>query len=169
MANNNLSPQTQYTEIINKPATIYITRKSVQFGQEVYQFINITGFAVTKRKAQNTIPISWLLVLFVLGLIVGSIPNSVWVGTTMVIIALLGIFSNVSQPQRYGLGLYLNSGHERIFITSDLKGLKAVVANLYEYMDSDDKKEAYVVNIVEGNVTGNFVGGDARHGNLNFQ
>jgi hypothetical protein len=169
MTNNNLFPQTKYTEIIDKPATIYITKKTVQFDREVYQFSNITGFAVTKRKAENLIPISWLLVLFVLGLMMASIPNNNWVGIIMVILALLGIFSNFSQPQRYGLGLYLNSGHERIFITSDIKGLKGVVAVLYEYMDSDEEKRAYVVNIVAGNVTGNFIGGDARNNNLNFQ
>lgn len=169
MANNNLLPQTKYTEIIDKPATIYITRKTVQFDKEVYQFVNITGFAVTKRKAENTIPILWLLLLLILGSIMASIPNNNWVGIIMVLFSLLGVFSNFSQPQRYGLGLYLNSGHERIFITSDIQGLKEVVATLYEYMDSGDDKRAYVVNIVEGNVTGNFVGGDARRNNLNFQ
>jgi hypothetical protein len=174
MANDKLSAQNndeKYTEIIDKPARIYITKKTVRFGQEVYQFNNITGFAVSTVKIPNIIPTSWFLVLFVLGSIIGIVPtnDARAIGILMSLIGFIGICSNFSQPKHRGLGIYLNSGHRKIFITTDIKGLEEIVAILYKYMDSDEEKGTYVVNVVGGNVTGNFVGGDAHNNNLDFK
>jgi hypothetical protein len=36
-------------------------------------------------------------------------------------------------------------------------------------MDSDKDLGTYVVNIVEGSVTGNFIGGNAHENNVNFR
>lgn len=166
-AKNNLLPDDKYTEIV-KGATIYITKKTVQFGSDVYQFHNVTGFGISRIKTGNIFPITWILVLFVLGLIIGNVTGNSSIGIIMVTLAIGGILSNVAQPKRYGLGIYLNSGHEKIFITNDVLGLKKIVAILYEYMDNKEKLGTYVVNIVEGNVTGNFIGGDAHKNNLNF-
>jgi hypothetical protein len=67
------------------------------------------------------------------------------------------------------LAIYFNSGRSRFFSTRDKEGLKAVVATLYKYMDSDKDLGTYVVNIVEGSVTGNFIGGNAHENNVNFR
>lgn len=158
--NKQLLPGDKYTEILNG-GRICITKKSVQFGSSVYQFHNVTGFAVSKLQ-KNTLPMQFILALFIIGLFMANSPVGREIGIIIVLGAIGGILYNISQPDRYGFGLYLNSGHEKIFTTTDVQGVKEVVETLYKYIESDQELSAYVVNIVEGNVTGNFIGGNAR-------
>jgi Family of unknown function (DUF6232) len=123
---------------------INITKKTVRFGSDVYQFHNISGFGMAEIKNQNSAAVPLLLAAFVVGLILANF--SFWLGAIVCIVALLGIFSIVSTPKEYGLKLYINSGDKKVFITRDLNGIKQVVATLYEFMESE-KDGAYVINI----------------------
>lgn len=73
-------------------------------------------------------------------------------GVVLVLLAIGGIYFNISQPKRYGLELYVNSGDNKIFITRDLDGIKKVVSVLYEFMEND-KEGSYVINIDQSNVS----------------
>lgn len=169
MAIENSGLQNKYQEVLGN-ATIYITKKTVQFGQEVYQFHNITGFGVSEL-ARVLLPIQLILGLFLFGLFAANFPDSSarTFGIFMVIVSIVCLIYNQTQPRKYGLLIHLNSGGLKFFSTTDKQGLKQVVATLYEYMDTDKDLGTYVVNFVQGNVTGNFIGGNARENNVNFQ
>lgn len=64
----------------------------------------------------------------------------------MVIISLVIIQLILLIPKRQGLILSLNSGESTIFVSRDIKGIRKVVAILYEFMESD-KEGSYIVNI----------------------
>ncbi|MBD2181281.1 hypothetical protein H6S82_24745 [Planktothrix sp. FACHB-1355] len=156
--NKQIIPGDRYTEIL-EGGTIKLTAKTVQFGSNVFQFHNVTGFGIAKVDTIK-IPLGSLFILFIIGLVLGSLPNISLVGGLLVLGAIAGVIYNITQPQRYGLGLYLNSGHMKVFVTTDVRGLKIVVEDLCNYMENN-KLGGYVVNIVGGNVTGNYIGGDA--------
>lgn len=164
-AKSPIGPNNNDTDIVDK-AAIYINKKTVQFGQEVYQFHNITGFGVSKVKT-GKVPILVIAGLFILGLFSLNLNTQAAFG--FVIAAIVCIFVNLGIPQQYGLGLYLNSGQQKIFVTSDQTGLRKVVESLYKYMNSDENQGTYVVTVVRGNINGNYIGGNAVNNNLNFQ
>lgn len=166
MAGNNSLFDDKSPEIIGN-STIYITKKSLQFGQQVYQLHNVTGFAASEI-SKILIPIKVLLALFVVGLLIGSFGNQV-VGYLMVGGSILGIVYNVLQPKQYGLAIYLNSGQVKFFTTTDKNSLTKLIASIYEYINSDKQLEPLVYNFVHGNVNGNFIGGHASSSNVNFR
>lgn len=95
-------------------------------------------------------------------------------GIILVLVAIGGFYANTSQPKKYGLKLYLNSGSPSpVFITSDMPGLEKVVSVLYEFMESN-AEGTYVIHAqdrsirIEGNVGGNFIGGDSQ-GNVSIK
>ncbi|MBD1921292.1 hypothetical protein H6F77_09330 [Microcoleus sp. FACHB-831] len=166
MAPNNILQNN--TDPIKRNESIYITKKTVRFGSDVYQFRNVTGFGVAEFKPANIIPIKFILIIFVIGLIFGNIPDTRSWGITIVLFSLFGIILNTFQPNQYGLKLYLNSGGGPIFLTRDMEGLKKVVQNLYKFMDSD-KEGSYIVNVqdssirIDGSVGGSVIKGDAEN------
>jgi hypothetical protein len=169
MSNKNVGLSSKYEEVVGS-STIYITNKTVQFGEEVYQFHNMTGFGVSEIP-RILLPIKLILGLFLLGLFAANFPDDAArsFGIFLIVISLVCLVYNQVQPRKYGLAIYFNSGRSRFFSTRDKEGLKAVVATLYKYMDSDKDLGTYVVNIVEGSVTGNFIGGNAHENNVNFR
>ncbi len=164
--NKQLLPGDKYTEIL-EGGTIRLTAKTVQFGSNVFQFHNVTGFGIAKVDTIK-IPLTSLLILFIIGLFIANLPNISVFGLLIILGAIAGVISNFTQPQRYGLGLYLNSGHMKVFVTTDVRGLKVVVDDLCNYMENN-KLGGYVVNIVGGNVTGNYIGGDASDSGLSYR
>jgi hypothetical protein len=100
---------------IAKAEVLYITKKTVRFGDDVYQFRNVTGFGIDEVKTKK-IPWLFIFVLFVLGFIVGNFAQG-W-GVILIMISIAAFLYNIAQPKMYGLKLYLNSGDGKIFITS---------------------------------------------------
>jgi hypothetical protein len=129
---------------IEKATLIEITKKTVRFGNYVYQFRNVAGFGVAEIR--KNIPIGTVLVLFALGLILANIPNLRMWGILMVLVALGILITEVLTPKRYGFKLSINSGENKIFITSDIEGIKKIVLTLYEFMENNEEG-TYVVNI----------------------
>lgn len=162
MGGNNTSQQN--TEIPIRNATIEITKNTVKFGSDVYQFRNVTGFGVCPVRTFK-VPLPLIGLFFIVGLFLFIFytddHGQKSAGFAMMFVAFLAFLYNTFWPLTYGLKLYLNSGSPLpIFISSDLKGLKKVVSVLYDFMESNDER-TYKINIVEGNVEGNFIGGDA--------
>jgi hypothetical protein len=167
MATNNILPQDTDKPIRN--TTIEITNRTVRFGSDVYQFRNVTGFGLAPVKNENLFPIQFILGMFVIGLFCANIPDSSWriLGMILILLAIWGFSANTSQPKKYGLKLYLNSGSPSpVFITSDMEGLENVVSVLYKFMESNEEG-TYIIHAqdrsirIEGNFEGNFIGGDA--------
>ncbi len=151
---------------------IRITKKTVKFGDEVYQFRNITGFGISVETHSNnrTVPGLFLLALFVLGFAVAIFFNYAFWGLLILAVAIWAILSTNTTTKEYKLALYFNSGETRKFATEDVKFLKDVVEKLYHFMDSDEDG-AYIVNLTDhsvnydnsvhvgGNADGNIVTG----------
>ncbi|MEG4996219.1 hypothetical protein [Microcoleus sp. B4-D4] len=163
----NISPQNTDRPIWDD-TQIYITKNTVKFGSEIYQFRNVTGFGISPVKTEK-FPIQWILGLFVIGLVVASYFNKPELragGIIMAIVAIIQLILNTFMPEKYGLKLYLNSGSPLpIFVTTDMKGLEKVVYVLYNFMESN-AEGSYVVYSsdrsirIEGSVGGSVTAGD---------
>ena len=167
MGGNNTSQQN--TEIPIRNATIQITKNTVKFGSDVYQFRNVTGFGVSPVRTTR-VPLPFIGLFFIVGFFLFVFytddHGQKSAGFAMMFIALLAFLYNTFWPLTYGLKLYLNSGSPLpIFITSDLQGLKGVVSVLYDFMESN-KDGSYVVYStdrsirIEGSVGGSVTAGN---------
>ncbi|HBL14118.1 MAG TPA: hypothetical protein DD379_22550 [Cyanobacteria bacterium UBA11162] len=148
--------QTTENTTIEKAEFIYITNKSVKYGDDVYQFRNVTGFGIGEVKPKK-IPILIILLLFIAGLIIMGFGAS-W-GLLPFLMGIAAIGFNIQQPKLYGLKLYLNSGESKIFITSDTIWLKKAVTNLYSFLEKAEEGN-YLSIQVGGSIEGNLVTGD---------
>lgn len=165
MAVNNISPQNTDRPIWDK-TTIYISKNTVHFGSDVYQFRNVTGFGVSPVEAFK-VPLQWILLLFIFGIfVITNFQSNQSVGILMILLAIGSFCYNKFWPKTYGLKLYLNSGvPSPIFITKDKKGLKQVVSILYTFMESK-QEGTRVVHIsdrsirIEGSVGGSVTAGN---------
>jgi Family of unknown function (DUF6232) len=150
---------------IEKTSQIHITKKTLRFGNSVYQFHNVTGFKVGQVKTGLLFPMKTLLIAFLIGLVLANIDGAKLLGILILLGAIAGIIANLTQPKVYGLQLELNSGGSKLFPTTDLEGLRKIIALIYEYMESE-KENPYTIYFedksirgVEGNIynqTGNF-------------
>ena len=149
---------------IERNAVIYITDRTVRFGNDVYQFRNVAGFGLAEVKNNNIIPTKVIIGGFVLGFLLGIIGQGIW-GLLILLLAIGAIVINYKNPKRYGLKLYVNSGGGTIFVTTDLEGVKRVVAKLYDFMENS-LDGTFVVNVddrsisVQGSVGGSVMAGD---------
>lgn len=134
---------------------LYVTKKSVKFGDNIYQFRNVTGFGIGEVKTRK-IPISWILGFFVFGGILKTISNDF--GLLLILMAIGAIVFNIMQPKLYGLTLYLNSGDSTIFITSDTPWLERAVGKLYDFTENA-QEGSYLSIKVGGNIEGNLITG----------
>ena len=164
-AANNTSPQNADIPIFDD-TTIHITKNTVKFGSDVYQFRNVTGFGKSLVKTPK-VPFQWILGLFVIGLIGANYADNRFAGIVILMVATILLLHNILTPQKYGLKLYLNSGAPLpIFVTTDIDGLKGVVSVLYDFMESNEEGSYVVYSTdrsikIEGSVGGNFIGRDA--------
>lgn len=164
MAANNILPQDTDKPIRN--TTIKITKQTVRFGADVYQFRNVTGFGLAPVKNETLFPIQFILGLFLIGLLfANSSDGRIW-GIIMILLAIAGFYANTSQPKKYGLKLYLNSGSPSpVFITSDMSGLEEVVSVLYKFMETN-AEGTYIIHAedrsirIEGSVGGSVTAGN---------
>jgi hypothetical protein len=128
---------------IEKAKLIEITKKTVRFGDDVYQFCNVAGFGVSEIK--RSIPVKLVVALLTIWFALLSVP------TFRIYVLIIGILAiifilKVRGPKTYGLKLYINSGDSKIFATKDIEGIKTVVLTLYEFMESNEEG-SYVINI----------------------
>jgi hypothetical protein len=145
-------------ETIAKEKFIEITKKTVRFGASVFQWENVTGFRLAKVRKKIVFPIwiissSLLLGLLLLFIFAITTIQSVqgW-GIMSCLVAVAGIVVNAIQPKRHGLELSLNSSERVMFVTHDLNGVKEIVAQLYEFMESE-RDSTYTINIDQSRAT----------------
>lgn len=140
---------------------IYITDKIVKFGDDVYQFRNVTGFGIGEIKAKKPpfLLVGFFIFLLIIGLYISSKFNNLW-GLLIAGISSIVLFVQADnyQPKKYGLKLYLNSGDAQIFITSDTVWLKRSVRSLYDFMENAEEGSSMTIHI-GGNITGNIIQG----------
>jgi len=165
MAANNLLPKDDNDRPFRN-TRIEISKQTVRFDSDVYQFRNVTGFGLAPVRNTNLFPIQFILVLFVIGLFCANIPEWRFWGIIFVLAAIGAFYANTSQPKKYGLKLYLNSGSPApVFITSDMPGLEKVVSVLYNFMESN-AEGTYVIHAedrsirIEGSVGGSVTAGN---------
>jgi hypothetical protein len=140
---------------------IEITKNTVKFGLSVYQFKNVTGF-----KAGN-IPKDKFPTMAVLILTIGGfLTVALVIGWFLLLAAVFLIAKYFMQTQYYGLSLFLNSGQERFFVSSDKDFLFKIVDALYNFMENQQEG---TINIdmsnrsvtVGGNLHGKTTTGDS--------
>jgi len=57
-----------------------------------------------------------------------------------------GIVVDLSQPKNYGLLLAFSSGNKILFITNDKAGIKNVISVLYDFFETETKKD-FIIEI----------------------
>lgn len=140
--------------IIDRPEAIVVTKKVVKFGSYVYQFRNVTGFGVANVKTPNKVPPLVISILLFLSAILfsQSDPKAQGFGLLILLLGCAGVIDNLLQPKRIGLELYVNSGDNVIFITVDKSGIREVISQLCEFMESDIE-DIKVINIDQSRAT----------------
>ncbi|PIE31240.1 hypothetical protein CSA56_18950 [candidate division KSB3 bacterium] len=153
---------------------IIITKRTLSFGNDVYQFRNITGFSDGELQLKAVIPWSIVLLALIIGPLLlamnmrlGVLPmggtytlyGTTEIGWIVIICAIIATLINFSQGRKYGLVLSLNSGDKHLFVTSDRKNLAHAVTQLYQFMESE-QDGIYVVNVTDNSITvkGNMTG-----------
>jgi hypothetical protein len=137
---------------LKKNEAIQITKKTVSFGQDVYQFRNIVGFSEGEIELGNIIPIPLILSGFLFGLFLANFMTDRTYGVAIAVISILGMIINIAQSRKYGLLLTLNSGDKHLFVTTDGRGLARVVGKLREFMETDSDGK-YVVTVNDNSIT----------------
>jgi hypothetical protein len=142
---------------LEKNTKIFVTKKTVRFGKNVYQTHNIAGFSEGEVDIGQ---IPWVLVLLLLlfSLIVNSFNGGI--GALLLLAGLAGGIWNLVKPKHYGFLLTLNSGDKKLFVTPDKDGLKKVIIDIYDFIEKE-KDATYEISIINSTITGNFVLGGA--------
>ncbi|BDA71830.1 hypothetical protein CAL7716_059960 [Calothrix sp. PCC 7716] len=144
--------------LVEPSAYIEITKKTVRFGRNVYQFSNITGFGLVKIQNNYGLPIFCLILLLAAGgwLMTDGFRNYRWErvlwGGASIFIGIYAIIMILRIPTPYGFELELNSGKSRIITTRDIEGVKKIVSTLYDFMENEAEK-SLVVNIDQRNAS----------------
>jgi hypothetical protein len=137
---------------------IKITRKTISFGRDVYQFHNVVGFSDGEVDLGKIIPMPIVLIGFLMGWIIANL-SSRDAGMLVLTLSFIALMVNIYQEKKYGLLLTLTSGDKHLFITSDSKGLAKVVDQIRSFMESDEDS-SYTVAVNNNSITvhGNFAG-----------
>ncbi|MCC3447809.1 MAG: hypothetical protein JGK04_09605 [Microcoleus sp. PH2017_39_LGB_O_B] len=151
---NNVQRQNDKVLVIDKPEPILVTKKVVKFGSYVYQFRNVTGFGFAKVKTPYKVHPLVILILLILGaiLVKQSDQTLQQSGIAISVLGCAGVIDNLMQPKRIGLELYVNSGDNVIFVTADKSGVRDVISQLCEFMESDTE-DIKVININQTHAT----------------
>ena len=151
---NSLQRQDDKVIVIDRPEPIVVTKKVVKFGSYVYQFRNVTGFGIANVKTPYKVPPLVILILLFLSAILfsQSDPTARGFGLLILLLGCAGVIENLSQPKRIGLELYVNSGDNVIFVTTDKSGIREVISQLCEFMESDIE-DIKVINIDQSRAT----------------
>ncbi len=142
MATDNLFNKSA-DEIIKGSNIISITKRTVRFGSDVYQFKNVTGFGLF-IESSTRIPkiILNLATLFTAISLIGGMTaqtSGVLVVGLFSLILTIVLYSINNNPAKiYGLKLYLPANESKIFISQDDQGIRNIIANLYEFMETED-------------------------------
>jgi len=130
-----------------KNKVITITKRTIRFSQNVYLFHTLEGFSEEEIEIR-IIPFWMITILFIIGVIISSYKLTL--GWLLIMLAMGGIVVDLSQPKNYGLLLAFSSGNKILFITNDKAGIKNVISVLYDFFETETKKDF----IIEISITG---------------
>ncbi|MEZ2228024.1 30S ribosomal protein S8 [Microcoleus sp.] len=137
--------------IYSKLTTIYITKKIVKFGDVIYQFCNVSGFKITGVDVIN--PLVNIGIFFLCGVGLSLIFINIKLGLLFMLPSLFVMIMPKIWLKKYGLEVSMNSGEKAVFTTNDIKGLKAVIAELSKFIESENETENCVIDINDRNIT----------------
>ncbi|MCV6613329.1 MAG: DUF6232 family protein, partial [Amphritea sp.] len=118
---------------------IEINKNILKFGSSVYQFKNVTGFHVGEFDKEP-----FPRQLFILLLILGFATLVFIVGIIFLGLAAWIFYRHRKQESVYGLAIYLNSGKQRIFRSTDKDFLYRIVNAMYRLMSEDSAMNVLV-------------------------
>ncbi|MFB2892929.1 hypothetical protein ACE1CI_08290 [Aerosakkonemataceae cyanobacterium BLCC-F50] len=145
-------------QTIEEQGFLEITKNTVKLQNDVYQFRNVTGFAVGEVKTKG-IPFNLIFILFIIAFASGNIPGFGGWSLMFWVLVVGAVVYNFNRPKVYGLSLYLNSGHEIVFATKNIDLLNRAVRTLKDFMENPQDFQ-YVNITVESDNKGNIVVGD---------
>jgi hypothetical protein len=165
---NDLLKQDDSRKVVENARFVEFSKRTVRFGDELYQLRNVTGLEVGELP-KGKFPLIPVLVMFVAGLAL------IAVGIGLIPLGIAGwmTFSHFSQSQKYGLILSLNSGQSTSFVSKDKKFLGNIVSALCKLMEGDI--DGVTINFqdrsvnVHGSVKGNISAGDGTHNSYQNQ
>jgi hypothetical protein len=182
--NNTPDQNSAARSVVENAREIEITKRIVRFGSSVYQFKNVTGFKVDKVPKWK-FPLQVVLTLTAFGVFSIFIANAITtnedssnldsfvgflavLGSCLIIIDFFIVIVWLCQRPPRAFILYLNSGHERMFLSHDKIFLMKIVNALYDFMKSDDHSSLSIdMSDRSIKVDGNFYG-EANTGNKNM-
>lgn len=134
---------------------ITLSKRTVRFSKDVYQTHNIAGFADGEVDIGT---IHWIIVIVVLiaGLLVNAFNSGV--GWLLILAGIGCVVWNFAKPKHYGFLMTLNSGDRKLFVTRDREGLKRVIEEIYDIIETE-KEVTYRITVKDSNINGNFVQG----------
>ena len=91
-----------------------------------------------------------------------------YIGMFLLSLGITGTLWNWFKPQYYGLFLTLNSGDKTLFVINDKLGLKKVILDIYEFIETE-KNEVYEISIKDSQVSGNFIQGSNMRGDTSLE
>jgi len=154
MASNPFSGNQNITLDKNTKA-IRVTKRTIRFSTSVYQTKNIAGFSEGDMDIGG-VPWGLIILVFIIGLTVNSFNG--FAGGFLILAAIGGAIWNFAKPKYYGLLLTLNSGDKTLFVAPDKPGLKKVISDIYDFIETE-KEVTYEISIVNSQVLGNFIQG----------
>ncbi|GAB4172521.1 MAG: hypothetical protein Fur006_01370 [Coleofasciculaceae cyanobacterium] len=149
---------------LERNKVITLTKRTVRFSKNVYQTHNIAGFGEGEVDIGT---IHWIIILGVLiiGLMFDPFNNTV--GWLLILAAIGGAIWNFAKPKHYGFLLTLNSGDKKLFTTTDKEGLKKVIAEIYDLIETE-KEKTYQITVNNSKVSGSLIQGHVG-GNVSYQ
>lgn len=143
----NLLNKEDNQEVYYNPPNIYITRNTIKFGDNVYQFKNVTGFGISELKKNDLylkiaiiLLLSWLSIVFF-----PEIPGGF--KFIHLVLTVVAFYIYGKQATYYALALYLPSGDNKMFVSSDVTGLRKMIDTLYEYMENPNIEGGFIFKI----------------------
>ncbi len=146
-----------------KNKVITMTKRTIRFSHNVYLFHNIEGFS-EEAVSIAKIPFWIITIIFMIGVIISS--YNLTLGWTLTMLPISGTIWNLCRPKYYGLLLTFKSGNKFLFVTSDISGIRNVISVIYEFFETETKKDLAVeisINnsrISINNIYRGFVGGN---------
>jgi hypothetical protein len=139
---------------------IVINRGCIKFGSSVYQFCNVTGFTIGEFE-KDDFPLKDFLIKLALGVVLLPIG----IGLIFLVWTYIIYRKHKKIKQVYGLAIQLNSGHKKVFASTEKDFLLKIINAMYKLMSTKSESQIVVdmsnrqVNI-SGNANGNIVTGD---------
>ena len=173
---NDLLPKDAKEPVKVKTSLIKVRGKTIIFGNSVYQIHNITSLSFVDLTTEEKKPkkhFRYQLILLFIGIVLLLVPD---ITARILGLLILGVdiwlfvqHQRNKISERYGMLMAVNSGEQRILVSSDKKWVLEVIVELYQVMNTEELKSLNLnfdnhsidrsIN-VENSIGSNFVSGE---------